>query len=152
MMRTFFDKRQSGRALLFLAMLAVLVQTALVLTAFSAQASSTEKSTTLNESGMNQTGMKNVTIALVAEDMAFNTSTITVPAGSHVTVNFENRDKGVRHNFAVYDSSMNEIFRGSLISGPKKTDYTFDAPEEPGTYRFQCDPHASFMNGQLIVQ
>jgi plastocyanin len=86
--------------------------------------------------------------------MAFNTSTITVPAGANVTVNFDNQDAGVRHNFAVYDSAAMQkvIFRGELIAGPKKIAYTFDAPKEPGAYRFQCDPHASFMNGKFIVQ
>jgi plastocyanin len=96
---------------------------------------------------------ENVTIELVAKDFAFNTSTITVPAGSNVTVNFDNQDSNVRHNFAVYDSAaMKEtIFKGELISGPKTVTYTFDAPAKPGTYRFQCDPHAAKMNGQFIV-
>jgi len=96
---------------------------------------------------------ENVTIGLVAKDFAFNTSTITVPAASHVTVNFDNQDSNVRHNFAVYDSAaMNEtIFKGELISGPKTIVYTFDAPAMPGTYHFQCDPHAKMMKGQFIV-
>ena len=96
---------------------------------------------------------ENVTIELVAKDFAFNTSTITVPAGSNVTVDFDNQDSNVRHNFAVYDSAaMNEtIFKGELISGPKTIAYIFDAPATPGTYHFQCDPHAKVMNGQFIV-
>ena len=95
----------------------------------------------------------NVTVGLTAKDFAFNTSSITVPAGSHVTVNFDNQDSNVRHNLAVYDSAaMKEtIFKGELISGPKMIVYTFDAPATPGTYHFQCDPHASMMKGQFIV-
>ena len=97
---------------------------------------------------------ENVTIDLVARDFAFNTSNITVPAGANVTVNFDNQDSGVGHNFAVYDSaSMNTtIFKGELIVGAKKITYTFNAPQEPGTYHFQCDPHAKNMNGQFIVK
>jgi len=96
---------------------------------------------------------KNITIGLAAKDFSFNVSTITVPAGSHVTVNFDNQDSNVRHNFAVYESAaMKEtIFKGELISGPKTIIYTFDAPTTPGTYHFQCDPHASMMKGQFIV-
>ncbi|MDD1762194.1 MAG: cupredoxin domain-containing protein [Methanothrix sp.] len=96
---------------------------------------------------------ENITIGLVAKDFSFNVSTITVPAGSHVTVKFDNQDSNVRHNFAVYESAaMKEtIFKGELISGPKTIIYTFDAPATPGTYHFQCDPHASMMKGQFVV-
>ena len=97
---------------------------------------------------------ENVTIDLVAKDFAFNTSTITVPAGANVTVNFDNQDASVGHNFAVYDSASmkNTIFKGEIISGPKKIVYTFNAPQEPGTYHFQCDPHAQKMKGEFIVK
>jgi len=99
-------------------------------------------------------GLENVTIDLVAKDFAFNTSTITVPPGANVTVNFDNQDSGVAHNFAVYDSASMKttIFKGELIVGPKKTTYTFNAPQEPGTYHFQCDPHAQKMKGDFIVK
>ena len=141
-MRTLFKRHQLHSVLLLLAILSVIT-----LPAFSVQTNSQGKAVS-----QNGTSMKNITINLVAEKLAFNTSTITVPAGAHIIVNFENKDAGVRHNFAVYDSSMKVIFRGDLITGPNKTTYIFDAPENPATYRFQCDPHASFMNGQFIVQ
>jgi plastocyanin len=118
-------------------MLAVITAVCLTAPALSADSSST----------------KNVTIGLMASGYSFNTSTITVPAGSHITVMFDNRDSNVPHNFAVYDSAANKItiFKGEIIRGPKKITYTFDAPIEPGTYHFQCDPHAKMMNGQFIV-
>jgi plastocyanin len=102
----------------------------------------------------NTTSQENVTIDLLAKDFAFNTSTITVPVGANVTVNFDNQDASVGHNFAVYDSaSMKKtIFKGEIISGPKKIIYTFNAPQEPGTYHFQCDPHAQKMKGEFIVK
>jgi len=93
-----------------------------------------------------------VTVNITAQNIAFNTSTITVPAGAEVTVNFDNQDGGIPHNFAVYDSSLRseQIFVGDIITGPATTTYTFTAPEEPGTYYFQCDVHP-FMNGDFIV-
>jgi plastocyanin len=102
----------------------------------------------------NVTGQENVTINLVAVGYVFNASTITVPAGSNVTVNFDNQDGNVRHNFALYDSSAMKktIFKGELIIGPQKIIYNFIAPNEIGTYHFQCDPHARMMNGQFIVK
>ena len=92
--------------------------------------------------------------------MAFNVTTITVPAGSRVTVNFHNREPGgssqvtgIAHNFAVYDSSAatKTIFSGDIITGGSDAAYTFTAPSMPGTYFFRCDVHPSLMNGKFIV-
>ncbi len=97
---------------------------------------------------------QSVTVGLTAQNIAFNTSTITVPAGANVTVNFDNEDAGIPHNFALYDSSaaQNTIFRGEIITGPATTNYTFTAPSNPGTYYFQCDVHPTQMNGQFVVK
>ncbi|MFB3764577.1 MAG: cupredoxin domain-containing protein [Methanotrichaceae archaeon] len=95
-----------------------------------------------------------VIIGLMAKNIAFNASKITVPAGAQVTINFDNQDGGVPHNFALYQSSSstNAIFKGEIITGPRKTAYSFTAPSKPGTYYFQCDIHPTQMNGQFIVQ
>ena len=97
---------------------------------------------------------QSVTVDLVAENIAFDKSTITVPAGAKVTVNFNNRDSGVPHNFAVYETEDAEkiIFRGQIVTGLAKTEYTFDAPAVSGTYFFRCDIHPTQMTGQLIVE
>ena len=97
---------------------------------------------------------QSVTVDLVAENIAFDKSTITVPAGAKVTVNFNNRDSGVPHNFAVYETEAAEkiIFRGQIVTGLAKTEYTFDAPAVSGTYFFRCDIHPTLMKGQLIVE
>jgi alcohol dehydrogenase (cytochrome c) len=96
--------------------------------------------------------MNNVTVNLSARNIAFDKSTITVPAGANVTMNFDNQES-VPHNFALYDNSQaeNVIFKGEVITGPKTIVYTFDAPEEPGTYFFRCDIHPTTMTGQFIV-
>jgi plastocyanin len=97
---------------------------------------------------------KEAVVDLIARGVAFNTKSITVQAGAMVTVNFDNQDSGIRHNFAVYDSPAAEIviFKGDLITGPSKITYTFQAPDKPGIYFFRCDPHAKIMNGQFKVQ
>lgn len=97
---------------------------------------------------------QSVIVDLVAEDITFDKNTITVPAGARVTVNFNNRDSGVPHNFAVYESEAAEkvIFRGQIVTGLAKTEYTFDAPAVPGIYFFRCDIHPTLMTGQLIVE
>lgn len=93
------------------------------------------------------------TVNLTAENFAFDRSMIEVPAGAKVTVHFENKDPGVQHNFAVYETSAAEvvIFKGDLITGPDTATYTFTAPSEPGTYFFRCDPHATTMRGDFVV-
>lgn len=94
-----------------------------------------------------------VTVSLVASGMAFDKSTITVPAGASVTINFNNRD-AVPHNFAVYNNSSAAppaIFQGQPITSIATT-YTFIAPTTPGTYFFRCDVHPTTMTGSFIVQ
>ncbi|MGD0795365.1 MAG: cupredoxin domain-containing protein [Dehalococcoidales bacterium] len=95
---------------------------------------------------------QSVTIDLAAKNLAFDKSTITVPAGAQVTINFNNQD-AISHNFALYtDSSASKsIFVGQTISA-STTVYKFTAPTTPGTYFFRCDVHPSIMNGKFIVQ
>lgn len=94
------------------------------------------------------------TVDLSAKNIAFDKSTITVPAGADVTVDFDNEDDGIPHNFAVYtDSSATDtIFSGETITGPDTTTYTFTAPSDPGTYYFRCDVHPEQMRGDFVVQ
>ncbi len=95
-----------------------------------------------------------ITINLVAKSVAFNMSTITVTAGAQVTVNFDNQDNGIPHNFSVYtdQSASKSIFVGQTITGPAKTTYKFTAPSTPGSYYFRCDVHPTIMTGSFIVQ
>jgi plastocyanin len=95
-----------------------------------------------------------VTIAITAKSISFDKSSITVPAGAKVTVNFNNADSGIPHNFAVYtDSGANtSIFVGQVITGPATVSYQFTAPAKAGTYFFRCDIHPSIMTGSFIVQ
>jgi plastocyanin len=85
--------------------------------------------------------------------MAFNQSTITVPAGAQVTIHFRNDDQGISHNFAVYtdSSALMRIFSGNAIVGPASTTYTFNAPTAKGSYFFRCDIHPTQMTGEFIA-
>ena len=95
-----------------------------------------------------------VTINLTAQNISFDTNRIQVPAGGSVTVKFTNRDGGVPHNFAVYESSAAKktIFKGKRITGPDTITYTFTAPSKPGDYFFRCDVHPATMTGTFVVQ
>jgi plastocyanin len=100
------------------------------------------------------TQVQQVTVDLVAKDFSFNIRTTAVPAGAAVRINFDNQDTSVPHYFVLYEdeSATKKIFVGELITGPRTTVYGFTAQSAPGTYHFQCDPHASFMRGDFIVK
>jgi plastocyanin len=94
-----------------------------------------------------------VTVNLTARSLAFDVQTITVPAGSHVTLHFVNDDTGVHHNVAIYTAAVppDVIFRGEVITGPSTAEYTFTAPSTPGEYVFTCEIHPDRMYGKFVV-
>jgi plastocyanin len=93
-------------------------------------------------------------ITVTAAGMAFDTSTITVSAGAHLTITFINNDSGIPHNIAFYTSpsATTVIYKGKTTTGVATITYTFDAPTTPGTYFFRCDVHPNTMTGEFIVQ
>ncbi len=99
------------------------------------------------------TGSETVTIDLVAQNIAYDRTEIAVPACAEVVINFENRDAGIPHNFALYTDSQAKtaFFRGEIITGDSSIQYTFTAPCTPGDYYFRCDPHPNQMFGTLTV-
>ncbi|HEX7475420.1 MAG TPA: cupredoxin domain-containing protein [Dehalococcoidales bacterium] len=96
-----------------------------------------------------------ITIDLSAQNIAFDKATISVTAGANVTVNFNNKDAGIPHNFAVYQTlaggQTKPIFVGNTITGPATTTYHFTAPTAAGTYFFECDIHPNVMNGTFVI-
>jgi plastocyanin len=93
-----------------------------------------------------------VTLSISADNIAFNKSELSAPAGAEVTIVFDNKE-AVPHNVAVYETSdmSSEIFVGEVITGPQTIEYTFTAPDEAGEYFFVCDVHPRTMTGTFIV-
>jgi cytochrome c oxidase subunit II len=106
------------------------------------------------------TGVNNsATINLMAHNVMFDQNTITVTAGSDVTINFNNTDSQVPHNFALYASgsptlgtAYGPVFVGQIITGPSTIVYHFMAPTSPGNYFFRCDVHPTMMTGTFVVK
>jgi plastocyanin len=113
----------------------------------------TTTTTTAPATTTSGTGGQTVQLALTAKNIAFDKSTLAVPAGATVMLIFDNQDSGVPHNFALYTNSTasTAIFRGDIITGPKTATYTFTAPSTPGTYYFRCDVHPTVMSGSFVV-
>jgi plastocyanin len=91
------------------------------------------------------------TLTVVAEDIAFDTDRIELPADTPATIVLENRDAGVLHNISIYaDDTLAEVlFKGELITGPATIEYRIP-PLPPGEYYFHCDVHPN-MNGTVVV-
>src|SRR5918996_3802251 len=88
---------------------------------------------------------------VVAQGIAFDTDTISLPADRPSSLTFDNRDPGVPHNIAIYtDESLSEaLFQGEIVTGPATAQY--EVPPLPaGEYYFHCDVHPN-MNGTVTV-
>ncbi|HET8525450.1 MAG TPA: cupredoxin domain-containing protein [Actinomycetota bacterium] len=100
--------------------------------------------------GPGETGPAGGGVTVVAQNIAFDTSTIRLEPVP-TTITFENRDAGVQHDIAIYsDSSLaDELFSGDLVTGPATVEY--DVPAlPPGEHYFQCNVHPN-MNGSVVV-
>ncbi|MCH7718753.1 MAG: c-type cytochrome [Chloroflexi bacterium] len=95
-------------------------------------------------------------VTIVAENIAFDTDTITVQADGAVIVRMDNQDDAVPHNFAVYtDDTASEQLTptsiGEICTGVCENSVQFELPG-PGTYYFRCDVHPTTMVGEFIVE
>ncbi len=96
---------------------------------------------------------KTQAVALVAQGIKFQPTTLSFTAGVEVILNFENKDAGTQHNFVLFpgkDATGTPLFSGPLITGPASVKYTFKAPG-PGTYFFHCAVHPTQMTGTATV-
>ncbi len=90
-------------------------------------------------------------VNLVAENVAFDQTAITVPANTTFTVSFDDRDSGIPHNVAIHKGSPTgeAVFTGDIVTGPAQTVYTIGGLNA-GTYAFVCTVHPN-MTGTLTV-
>jgi cytochrome c oxidase subunit II len=92
------------------------------------------------------------TLSLVAHDISWNQYCLAVPANQAFTVNIDNQDAGIQHNFSIYDSFFEKktYFVSPKLLGPA-TETLQVQGLPPGHYYFQCDVHGPAMSGAFVV-
>jgi plastocyanin len=98
----------------------------------------------------NATGSPAATVGLAAANLAFDRTSLQLPAGVVVALTLDNRDPGILHNVAVYPAGGGDpVFRGDTFAGIATRSYLL-GPLIQGSYRFVCDVHPT-MSGTLAV-
>jgi plastocyanin len=89
-------------------------------------------------------------VQIVAANIAFQPTELTVPAGRPFTITLDNQDAGVQHNVEIFDNEAftgEPVFAGELVTGPAQVTYEVPALEA-GTYPFRCVVHPN-MTGTI---
>ncbi|MFM7718795.1 MAG: cupredoxin domain-containing protein [Actinomycetota bacterium] len=87
---------------------------------------------------------------VVADMLAFDTTTIALAADTPTVIVLDNREAGIPHNISIYDAAGGDpLYRGELVTGPVEVEYALP-PLPAGTYVFRCDVHPT-MAGEVVV-
>ena len=89
-------------------------------------------------------------IRISADNLAFSTDHLEVPAGESFTIALDNRESAP-HNVTIFadDSWSNALFREEAMSGPRSVVYAVPALGA-GSYPFRCDVHPT-MKGTVTA-
>lgn len=87
-------------------------------------------------------------VTVVAKDMKFSPSTVSVKADKAFELVFDNQE-GAPHNVAISDASGKSVYKGEIVSSKK---VTYQVPAlAAGTYTFICEVHPD-MKGSITAQ
>ena len=96
-------------------------------------------------------GGGDATASIAAQNLAFTSSELSLPADTPSVIAFDNQDEGVPHNVSIYTSQGGDpLFEGEIITAPAKIDYQIPQMAA-GEYFFQCDVHPTTMTGTVTV-
>jgi hypothetical protein len=92
-----------------------------------------------------------VVLDILAKNTTFVPTCLVAPAGEPFTVNYDNQDAAIPHNFEIYTALGGDKIAGTeLAAGPIADPLDVDALD-PGNYYFQCVAHPTQMFGTLAV-
>jgi cytochrome c oxidase subunit II len=106
------------------------------------------------ESGAPASGepVAGTSLSVIAKNpVAFETTTLTAPANSPITIEFDNQDT-LPHSITLYKDTIGgpTVYKGEIFTGPGTRSYQV-GPLEAGTYPFECAVHTN-MTGTLTVE
>ena len=86
-------------------------------------------------------------ITIVAKDLAFTPTEVTIPADEATTIVLDNQEDAP-HNIAIKDSSGADVFKGEIVT---KKPVTYQIPAlTAGSYPFICEVHPN-MTGTITA-
>ncbi len=93
------------------------------------------------------------TVTICAKLVAYETATITVPAGAPFTIRFVNKDEGIPHNVAIHEGTGAgpEVYQGEIFNGFDERTYDVPALTAGTTYVYVCTVHPNML-GAIVVQ
>jgi plastocyanin len=93
------------------------------------------------------------TITMCAELVAFNSESVTVPAGAPFSIRFVNYDVGIPHNVAIHEDTGTgpEVYLGEIFNGLDERIYDVPALTAGTTYVYICTVHPNML-GTITLQ
>ena len=126
--------------------LVALAGLAAITVACSSGGGSTPAPTAVSSPGASAPADSGTTV--VAKDIAFNPTSLTIPADTATQITLDNQD-AAPHNIAIKDAGGATVFKGEIVT---QTKVTYDVDALPaGAYTFWCEVHPN-MTGALTVQ
>ncbi len=95
-------------------------------------------------------GAGGAVVTIVASGVKFTTPTVTVPANTAFTLEFDNQDAATPHDVQIKDASGSQVFKTDTFPGVAKRSFPVPALAA-GSYPFVCTIHSN-MTGTLTAQ
>lgn len=88
-------------------------------------------------------------VTIVAEDTAFDTTTLDATVGETLTITYDNRDDRIAHNLHVEGASGDDA-KTEIEEGPT-TQTLAVSFDDAGEFAYFCDVHPQQMRGTVTV-